>query len=375
MEKEIKNIIKKYLKGNCSDNEKKLLDSFLDSYQESSFNWKPEYGNKEEIEQLLFYRIEKDIQKETLKRKYPFGKPYKIFKYAAVLVLFIGVAILTKLSLSKNGIITNPNQITLKLSDGSTKILTFEGIKEYKNKNGIVESKLLAHKLIYSKDNTGKNIELSYNELKVPYSKIVEIELSDGTTVFLNSGSSLRYPVQFIKGKPREVYLDGEAYFKVSKDSQHKFKVYANDIVTEVFGTEFNVSSYKNDDMQKVVLVEGSVGVSEKKSKVDNIMMMPNQMVQMNNLNSEFTTIEVDVHNFIAWKDNVLLFSNLRFENVIKKLERHYDVSITNNYQNINNNRYTGTFEVESIEQVLNTLSKIKHFSYVIDGKTISINQ
>ena len=85
--------------------------------------------------------------------------------------------------------------------------------------------------------------------------------MSDGTLVYLNAGSTLRYPVTFLNGKSREVSLDGEAYFVVSKDKDHPFIVNANEVSTQVYGTEFNISSYKNDPKVDIVLVEGSIGV------------------------------------------------------------------------------------------------------------------
>jgi len=176
----------------------------------------------------------------------------------------------------------------------------------------------------------------------------------------------------------REVFLDGEAYFDVSKNKNDSFIVNTNDICTEVYGTEFNVSSYSNDDKKYVVLVEGSVGVFSSElniAKQDLIMLTPNKKASYSNQNKKITTKDVVVDNYIAWKDGVLMFENERFENIVRKLERHYNVTIQNNYTALNEIKFTGTFDIESIDQVLHAFQGYRSFKYELTNKKIIINQ
>ena len=109
-----------------------------------------------------------------------------------------------------------------------------------------------------------------YNTLKIPYGKKFEVQLSDGTIVHLNAGTSLRYPVQFVKNQSRQVYLTGEAFFEVSKDKAHPFTVNTQEVNVEVLGTKFNVNSYTEDVSTDVVLVEGKVSLYKDKKTAEN---------------------------------------------------------------------------------------------------------
>jgi ferric-dicitrate binding protein FerR (iron transport regulator) len=179
-----------------------------------------------------------------------------------------------------------------------------------------------------------------------------------------------------LKGAPREVFLDGEAFFEVSEDKKRPFIVQANGLNTRVYGTKFNVNSYKNDDIEEVVLLEGSVGIKligKQPSIAEELLLKPNEMASLDRT-GKIHMQSIDVESHVAWIDGVLMFENERLEDVFKKLERHFDVSIKNNYTVINDNRYTGIFDEENIEEILKIFSKIKPFIYTINKKEIIIN-
>src|SRR5690606_36367432 len=111
--------------------------------------------------------------------------------------------------------------------------------------------------------------KLAYNTLKIPFGKKFRLQLSDGTMVHINSGSTLKYPIKFIAGENRQVYLDGEAFFDVAKDKKHPFIVNADNLNVRVLGTHFNVSNYPEDAVTDVVLVEGSVGMYRSNEEFD----------------------------------------------------------------------------------------------------------
>ena len=149
---------------------------------------------------------------------------------------------------------------------------------------------------------------LVYNTLYVPYGKKFGVVLSDGSEVYLNSGSTLKYPVKFIQGQSREVFLDGEAYFTVAKHKENSFLVNANNIISKVYGTQFNVSSYDNEAYTQVVLIEGSVGVSSSENSSE-FMLKPNEIAKYIKSNKTLVTNTVDVSSHVAWIDGVLLFN------------------------------------------------------------------
>lgn len=295
-------------------------------------------------------------------------------KYAAILICIVSVISLW--IFDKHDFVIPEDAIVLELKEGKVKIIYDNVSQDIENEEGDILGKQVSNKIAYQKNESSiEGAELVYHTLSVPFGKKFQLELSDGSSITLNSGSSIKYPVQFIKGKTREVFLKGEAYFKVSEDKENLFVVHTSKFDTQVYGTEFNISSYENDAIHKVVLVSGSIGVQLENTKDfrSEFVIKPNEMILINGL-GEFEKKQVDVFNYIAWVEGVLVFQNEKFENIIKKLERHYDVSIENNYSAIRNNRYTGVFDVETIDDILKTFAKHRYFTYVVQGDEITIN-
>ncbi|MDO5977358.1 FecR family protein [Flavivirga spongiicola] len=376
-ENQIKSLINKYLNNDCSAEEKKKLENFLESYQGESDLWNTfDYGNKLKIEKSIYNKIRKKIRLENSKRIFKLERrPLFYMKYAAILLIGLFITIYVN---RQPETVNNNENIVLELHDGSKKVINIDDNQKITNAKGVVLGKQDKNLLIYENiDTTNQVTKLTYNTLYVPYGKKIQIRLSDGSLIYLNSGSTLKYPVQFIKGLSREVFLNGEAYFNVAKNKNDAFIAYANDVVTEVYGTEFNISSYENDDNQDIVLVEGSVGVYNnnlKENSSKQIILIPNQKASLRKSSLQFTTETVDVKNHIAWIDGVLLFQKERFENIIRKLERHYNISIQNNNELLNDIRFTGSFDVETIDQVLRSFNGYKPFNYIIDNNKIIIN-
>lgn len=373
--KEIKKEIKSFLKGESSEAQKKELSAFLDSYQSDDYSWKSEYGDEDEVRNRILKNIQKKLPKE--KRK-PSSVVYLV-KYAAAVVLILGAAFYWESQqIINNGLAPiDSDEIVLRLSDGSTKIINTARKDDLVGTKGTIIGIQLEDKISYAETNPGDvPEELVFNELYVPFGKKFELELSDGTQVTLNSGSSLKYPVRFLDNQVREVFLTGEAFFDVTKSKTDIFKVHANEIVTEVYGTQFNIMAYENEDIQEVVLVEGSVGVSNTvDSSNQKLMLVPNQKAQLNKTTATISKKDVNVDSYIAWKYDVLNFQNLKFQDILKKMERHYNIKIVNEFHGIENDPYTGTFETETPSQILSYLSHIRPFHFKVEGDVITIFQ
>ncbi|MBM1105755.1 FecR domain-containing protein [Aurantibacter crassamenti] len=304
-----------------------------------------------------------------------------IVKIAAV---FIGIVVIA-LSVyrytnfnthEETSTITN-SEIILKLEDGSIQVINETSSEVIKNAQG---DKVVAHNkntLTYEESNLTKRETTAFNELIIPYGKRFELKLSDGSKVILNSGSKLRYPVAFIKGEPRNVYLDGEAYFSVAKNKEQPFTVITDQMNTRVYGTKFNVSSYKNENNTSTVLIEGSVGVyntnQEHENELKNMKIEPGQRATIENNAIEIDQVNVDKH--IAWAQGQLLFINDEFEVITKELERHFNIKIDNQVPQLHNKRFTGTFTKESINQILKVFQEHTSFDFRINGNTITLNE
>lgn len=213
------------------------------------------------------------------------------------------------------------------------------------------------------------------NQVEQKYTKKGEkltLRLPDGTTVKLNSNSSLSYLSGF-SNNLREVHLEGEAYFDVKKDPAHPFVIHTGEISTTVLGTEFNVRSYGEENSIEVAVVEGKVKVKDGRERY--LLLAPNEVSTFTKDKKAFRKSTRDISRIVAWNKNILVFENASAAEVWKKLENWYGVNIIiNNASNIEG-RYNGEYENESLETVLRGISFASGFSYEIDEyKNVIIN-
>ncbi|NMH86877.1 FecR family protein [Flavivirga algicola] len=266
----------------------------------------------------------------------------------------------------------DPTAITLQLDDGKVIVINSNDTESITDNKGNILGLKEGSKLNYK--DTGVEEKLIYNTLVIPYGKRFEIALSDGTLVHLNAGSSLKYPVKFLNGKKRKVYLEGEAFFDVSKDKEHPFIVNTSNMDVRVLGTRFNVSAFPEDKTISTVLVEGAVNLSSISG--DKVLeLKPNYKAEWDITNSETQIKRVDTDIYTSWINGRLVLKNLPFKNIVKKLERHYNVEIINNYEALNNQVFTASFDIETIEEVLNSFADNKPFVFNINNKTITITK
>lgn len=216
-------------------------------------------------------------------------------------------------------------------------------------------------------------LSIQYNTIEVPYGQRSRITLYDGTRVWINSGTKLKYPVVF-NSTSRDVLIEGEAYFEVAKDSKHPFVVNAGNLKVEVLGTHFNVCAYPEDSELSTTLVEGSVNVFSMLSG-KNVNLKPGEQAVLSRGNDGLKLLRVDTDLYTSWKGNVLKFNNATFEEVIKKMERWYDVKIIV-AQSINTKeRYTMNIKTESLREMLNLISRTTKMKYEINESTVLIKK
>lgn len=296
-----------------------------------------------------------------------------IFKYAAIALICLSIGYMYKSGiLSKANQITIPEgSITLQLENGDIKILNADGSTQLVDAKGNPLGTQNGSQIVYN--NNSSKETLTYNTLTVPYGKRFEIQLSDGTVVHLNSGTSLKYPVKFISGKNREVFLNGEAFFSVAKDPKHPFIVNAENLDVEVFGTEFNVSAYPEDNTTDVVLVEGSVGMSNQKAE-EKTMLTPGTKGTLNKNNFSIATSKVNTKIYTSWMQGGLFFRNMPFKNIAKKLERQYNMKVVITNKQLENETFNANFNEEPIETILSYFTDSYNIQYTIKNKTIYIN-
>lgn len=254
-----------------------------------------------------------------------------------------------------------------------------------------------------------KNLSVTAEEIvSTPKGARSEIQLEDGTTVWLNADSELKYPSSFKGAKKRVVYLSGEAYFDVTKNKKQNFIVYTSDFKIDVLGTSFNVCSYPGDDKVETTLEKGLINIQRiddnGELKGQNILLKPNQSITLYKESNEIKKAnqvakneramddsssiltkkkpvqqilikeDIDTKPFTSWKDDELIFKSMAFKNLIPKLERWYDVNIIIEDEEIYDKTFTGKFEKETLEQAIEALCKTDlYLDFEINKDTVSL--
>lgn len=301
----------------------------------------------------------------------------RILKYAAVTVLLVGLGYFYQQGYFSDNpeIVTSPDSIVLQLGDGSIEIINSDASSNIVDSKGNVIGAQKKDILVYTNEVSEK--VLTYNTLKVPYGKRFQVVLSDGTKVDLNAGTSLKYPIKFMEGKNRQVFLEGEAYFDVVEDIDHPFVVNANDVNVRVLGTKFNISSYPEDSTINTVLIEGSVSLYDKDisySPETSTLLEPGYQASWDKNRHIINIDEADINTHTAWINGRIIFRHIPFNDVIKKLERQYNITIINNNEALGKDFITASFDIETIEQVFGYINEIHPIEYTIKNDTVIIN-
>tara|TARA_R110002050_G_scaffold125909_1_gene246311 strand:- start:15849 stop:17015 length:1167 start_codon:yes stop_codon:yes gene_type:complete len=382
--KKTQNILTKYLNNQASISELEQLEQWLD--KDSNEKYFIEYVK---VNYLIDINLKKfnTLSSETRlldyiskeKKIHKLRRIRRFYKYAAsILILISTVYFYNQNEKSKIKLDIIPSKsITLKMDDGNIKVIDDNGSFKIRDKNGNIIGSQNGSAIVYSDKN--KIEKLVYNTLTVPYGKRFTLKLSDGTKVNLNAGTSLRYPVKFLEGQNRQVYVEsGEAFFKVAKDTKHPFIVTNNEINVRVLGTQFNVSSYPENPNITTVLVEGSVSLYNSKEEYNidkSTILKPGYKAEWGKNNESLVIEKADIDVHTAWINGRVVLKHMKFDDIIKKLERHYNVEITNNNKSLGKEFITATFDIETIEQVFEVINELHPIAYKIINNKIIINK
>jgi ferric-dicitrate binding protein FerR (iron transport regulator) len=205
-----------------------------------------------------------------------------------------------------------------------------------------------------------------------PPGMLSTLTLSDGTRVYLNAGTVIRYPAAFV-GNTREVQLTGEAYFEVTHDADHPFIVRTDELQVRVFGTRFNVKSYVDDEQTEVSLVEGSVGVQVGDSHQP-VMLSPGKQIYYDKERHRLTVRSVNMEHYTAWRNGKYYFRALPLKEIARQLERIFNVHISVESEELGNIVLTGDFvRGESLDQILRIITADRRLTFNRMGDSISI--
>jgi ferric-dicitrate binding protein FerR (iron transport regulator) len=281
-------------------------------------------------------------------------------------------------------------------ADSDSSSLKYIAIKVAKYAATLVLGFTVALFIIRDKANRIADAESAMNQISIPLGSKSKIVLADGSQVWLNSGSTISYPGIF-SGNQREIFLAGEAFFDIKGDKTKPFIVRTSEIKIKVLGTQFNVKSYPEENTVETTVISGMVEIETKpvnSLQKHHLKLEPNQKavisksaakvdlltraekperVKPKPVGKVVVTEKINPEVVTAWKDEKLLFAKERFEDILIKLERWYDVEIILEDEKLENYTYTGTFHKESLEQALDALKLATPFEYTIDKNSIII--
>ena len=364
---------------------KRLSEEHL-SKEESVFfdKWYQNSSNREYYNDLLKIRsgiIASQVKERIDKRKawnqvHPARKISLIrtlLKFAAIMILPLSLGVFLLIRENKQEKVVyaevpvqpGRKQAVLTLSSGQQVMLADTIV--HVNEKGMVISNFPDKELVYKIMNDTMKTETIYNTVTVPRGGEYKLVLADGTIVWLNSDSHIRYPVTF-SGNTRQVELEGEAYFEVAKDVEKPFIVRMNEYNVRVTGTQFNVRNYLNESLA-TTLVEGGVQI-ERKGKVDRLR--PGQQAVLEN--NEIRIRVVNVEGQVAWRHGAFGFTQCRLENIMEELARWYDVDVFYMNQQVKDYHFSAWFKrSSSINEVINILEKTKKISLDLKGRILTV--
>lgn len=330
---EIQKLAYKWKNNTITPEEKEKLDNWYQEHSEEQLTWTKD-NNEEALRERLFRNIL--IKNGNYKlRKMQLSKT--VYKYAATVLVVVAFGIWFFLNnkdvdiktetVVQSTINIDPGKETATLVLGDGTELQLDTVSNgLISTNDAVEINKTGAAVNYQNEQSLKDEKqpVKYNTIYTNRGNQFQIILADGTKVWLNSESSIRYPTQF-NGNTREVELTGEAYFEVVKNKQQPFYVNAKGIEVEVLGTHFNVNAYADEPFIKTTLVEGSVKVSRKDNSV---LVSPGEQAMAANSETGIKVLKVDVQQVLAWQQGFFEFTNISLPEIMRQISRWYNIDI-----------------------------------------------
>ena len=380
---EISALIYKSLSGDITREEQLMLDAWKNASERNLELYEKICSDKVMQDKIKLYSgsnvqtafdsfIRRREKKNTRRRLV-----VRISRYAAIIALPLFVVLFYfnraeigdgLLELSENTVPVKRNAPVLTLSNGQEMILYNQDIT-LNEENGVRITMKTTGGMQYNTSDSTKS-EMVYNTLTTPSQCDFMFTLADGTRVWLNAKSSLRYPVAFT-GNERVVYAEGEIYLEVAKDRKHPFFVVLNGMKVEVLGTSFNINSYADENFAEVTLVEGHVAAHVDDDSYD---LLPNRQLRWDKENQSVDIKMVNVNDYIAWKEGHYIFKGRMLSEVAKVLQRWYDVEVVFEDEESAKVIYTGVvYKEENFDVFIQRLRETSSLSCRMEGDKLYV--
>lgn len=381
---EIGHLLQKYFSGTIMPDEQRLLDSWMKEKEEhkqlfdrlrKDTRFAEEYG--------IFREVDTTRAWETFRVKNGLRRQRRMttwIKYAAVIalpLLIAGVWLLfprggeRSIPVAQNTkIVKREESPVLEVVGGGKVILEKEKDKMIEAGRG-VDIQQSSGMLVYSDSVVSEYVDT--NVLRIPKGGEFKLQLADGTRVYLNSATDLRYPVAFT-GPERRVYLKGEAYFEVAKDVEHPFIVVTDDVQVRVYGTSFNVNTLGADGV-RTVLVEGKVGIRGQDLDREYVLK-PNELAFYDRNSRDMKIETVDPDLYTLWRKGIFVFERETLENIMNTLSLWYDMEVFFQSESAKQLHFSGHMKrYEQIEDILHAITDATGVVFTINDRTVCVSR
>lgn len=375
-------LLKKYNDGIASDEEKKLIHAYYNLFDVLDEPTERKFTNNElnQLKAAIHKQLIPQINTKELKKQ-----PHQSYIgwAAASIILLLGIGVLlfsnkvttkrlSKQTISASDIHPGGKRATLILDDGRSIPLDDQGRGLITAKRDVTIKKTDSSELSYVLANQVSQTAATVHRLVTPVGGQYNLTLADGTKVWLNASSSLKFPSHF-SGNTRVVELVGEGYFEVAQNKTHPFIVEVGDNKVEVLGTHFNISAYQNEAQMTTTLLEGAVKVST--ASVQQLLIPGNQAV----INAQQSAIQVSMVNTqqaVAWKDGLIYMKDESLEKIMRKLARWYDVEVSYADHIDKSMTFSGVVSSnKSIRSVLNIMESTEDIHFTLKGRRIMVTR
>ena len=379
--KQAVDVLHRYRKGECTPEEKQLVEQWYDQLLETG-EWKWGEGEKQQMEKWMEARLLKQI---NLPRARPVNwrQGIRWWPAAALLVMLAAGAYFwlrppasqspAPMAAQKD-LPPGGNKAILTLSNGARIILDSAHIGQLASQGNSTVEKADSGMLVYNQSGNGASV-IQYNTLRTPRGGQYKLALPDGSVAWLNAASSIRFPASFPRHE-RVVEITGEAYFEVARNANSPFSIRilsSNGTpkgTIQVLGTHFNINAYEDEPFISTTLLEGSVEISHLQRKV---LLKPGEQAQLNTAGN-ISVAAVDTDEAVAWKNGEFLFNNANMADIMRQLSRWYNVEVS--YKDSLNVLVNGSISRDvNIFQVLHILEQTGEVHFKINGNRIEVSR
>jgi len=369
-----KALLAKYAAGECTPEEKAIIESWYVQHQHEDFI---DIGEKERLDDMAEIRgmLIHEIRPKSSSFKHFW--PRVLAAASILLILSVGFYVVVHRQAEKQQLVKNPardfapgsNKAILTLASGKQLVLTGAKVGLLANQGNTAIHVKSGDEVVYSANSGINPTQVQYNTMTTPRGGQYPLTLSDGTKAWLDAASSITFPVAF-NGNVREVKITGQVYFEVAHDPARPFRVTAKGQMVEVLGTHFNISAYPNEPKMRTTLLEGSVRIAYKGQTA---LLKPGQQAVIDQTSrNDIDVKEVDTDEAVAWKDGYFMFHKADIGAMMRQLERWYDVDVAYEGQTPSAKITGKVHRNVNASQVLKILTYLD-IHYKIEGKKIII--